>query len=43
MTKLRSTQANVVPDEERNAIIAEAKSQALAEIVKRAKNYCSTR
>lgn len=37
MTKLRSTQANVVPDEERNAIIAEAKSQALAEIVKRAK------
>ena len=37
MTKLRSTQANVIPDEERNAIIAEAKSQVLAEIVKRAK------
>lgn len=34
---LRNTQANVVPDSERLEIIAEAKSQALAEIVKRAK------
>ena len=34
---LRNAQANVVPDSERLEIIAEAKSQALTEIIKRAK------
>lgn len=34
---LRNTQASVVPEDEKLAIIQEAKSQALAEIVKRAK------